>query len=478
MRLVVAFLPLLASSCILVWETGDLVASGGDAPVLQGEPRALARVGDGLPVCGLGKDFHAGRRAALMECTGDELLVFRGLPGPRDNVAFRQDKTFWYLTGVESPDAALVLDGKSGKQILFLPTTNPAAEIWEGELWDASDPWVRDLTGLEDVRSVDELLETVESLLDGRKRVGTTLGPSFGISGSADAALPYDLQREKDPLDGRVSREKALAAKLKERLGVQVSDVHEDLVELRLVKTPEEVDAMRRAARAGARAHVEAMRSTRPGLGEWEVDALMSFVQGLEGAFGPAYGAIVGSGPNSCVLHYTASDRRMRGGEVLLVDYGPEVDHYTTDITRTWPVSGTFSKRAAELYDVVLEAQKAGIAAVKPGATLADVDAACTKVLTDRGFFALRIHGACHWIGMEVHDPGDYRTPLEPGMAFTVEPGLYDRENAIGIRIEDVVVVTKDGCEVLSAGAPKERAEVEALMAEDGVLDRMGQQGD
>jgi Xaa-Pro aminopeptidase len=474
MKLAHVFRPFLACSCLLVSESSALVGldEGKD------EPRALARIGDGRPVCGLGKAFHTGRRAALMERVGDELLLFRGLPGPRDNLPFRQDKTFWYLTGVESPDAALVLDGKSGKQILFLPSQNLPAEIWDGELWDAGDPWVRELTGFEDVRDVDDLIEVVTQLLDGRKRIGTTLSASFGLAGSYDSAIPYDRALEKDPLDGRVSREKALAAKLKERLDVQVFDVNDDLVELRLVKTPEEVEAMRRAARAGALAHVEAMRSTRPGMGEWELEALMSMVQGLEGAFGPAYAAIVGSGANSCVLHYTASDRRLGAGEVVLIDYGPEVDHYTTDITRTWPVSGTFSERAAELYDVVLEAQKAGIAAVKPGASLSDVDAACTAVLTERGFHALKLHGACHWIGMEVHDPGNYRTPLEPGMAFTVEPGLYDRENGIGIRIEDVVVVTKDGCEVLSARAPKERAEVEALIGEEGLLDRFGVRDD
>src|SRR6185503_3967638 len=215
---------------------------------------------------------------------------------------------------------------------------------------------------------------------------------------------------------------------------------------------------------AGALAQIEAMRSTRPGSGEWELAGLMSFVQIREGAFGSAYEAIVGSGGNACVLHYTANDRRMQKGEIVLVDYGPEVDHYTTDITRSWPTDGKFGKRATELYDAVLEAQKAGIAACKPGATIVDVDHACTEVLQKRGFFALRAHGACHYIGLEVHDPGSARKPLVPGVCFTVEPGLYDREAGIGIRIEDVVAITPDGCEVLSALAPKERADIEAAV--------------
>jgi len=494
---ILALVVLLAPACIVVWDKDAKVTPAASASAsrhaVRAEPAsapaqekqaasaaskgewsgvgALARRGDGKPVCGLGKEFHAGRRAALMEKAGEELLVFRGLPGPRDNLTFRQDKTFWYLTGVESPEAALVLDGKTKAEILFLPAPNPAQEGWDGELWDSNDPWVRELTGFADVRPNEKLVDTLKELLAGRTKVGTTLGASFGLSGSYDSAGPYDDAVEKDELDGRVSREKQLAARLKEKLGVEVFDVNATLVDLRQVKTPEEVEAMRRAARSGALAHIEAMRSTRPGLGEWELDGLMSFVQVQSGAYGKAYEAIVGSGGNACILHYTDNARRMQKGEVVLIDYGPEVDHYTTDITRSWPVDGKFTPRAAELYDAVLAAQKAGIAVCKPGVTLREVDQACTAVLKERGFLDLRRHGACHFIGMEVHDPGNYRKPVEPGVAFTVEPGLYDREAGIGIRIEDVVVITADGCEVISELAPKERAEVEALVQAPGLLD-------
>jgi Xaa-Pro aminopeptidase len=237
------------------------------------------------------------------------------------------------------------------------------------------------------------------------------------------------------------------------------------------VKEPEEIAAIRRASRAGAAAIVEAMRSTRPGIGEWEVAALMTFVHTREGATGPAYGAIVGSGPNSCSLHYLMASRRMQAGEPLLVDYGPEVDHYVTDITRTWPVSGTFEGRMKELYEAVLEAQKAGVAAAKPGGSLQDVDRASRAKLTELGFGHMLNHGVCHSVGMEVHDPGN--GPLEPGVVFTIEPGAYDHELGIGIRIEDVVVITADGCEVLTAGVPKEIDEIEALMRADGLLDHV-----
>ncbi len=479
-----ALLALVSPSCIFVWEK-DLVTSRPEhAPASQegstsaGKPVALARVGDGQPVCGLGKEFHAGRRAELMQRTGDELLVFRGLAGSRENLAFRQDKNFWYLTGIESPGAALVLDGKNKTAILFLPEQDLGRESWDGEVWDAQDEWVKKLTGFEEVRASEELVKVLEKMLDGRKSLGTNLGASIVLAGSHDAAGPFEHDQASDALDGRVSREQALAQKLEEKLGVTVFDVHPTLVEMRLVKTPEEVAAMRRAARAGALAHIEAMRSTRPGIGEWELAGLMSFVQIREGAFGCAYEAIVGSGGNACILHYTANDRRMQKGEIVLLDYGPEVDHYTTDITRSWPTDGKFTKRAAELYDAVLAAQQAGIAACKPGATIQDVSAACSNVIKERGLTKYVRHGPCHYIGLEVHDPGDYQKPFVPGVAFTVEPGLYDREAGIGIRIEDVVVITATGCEVLSALAPREREEVEKTVQAEGILDWLAANGE
>lgn len=492
--LLAAVLAVLASSCIFVWDAGlvsSLPVEPGAASESQKaaqetkaakEPVALARLGDGKPVCGLGKAFHAGRRAELMTRVGDELLVFRGLAGSRANLAFRQDKNFWYLTGVESPRAALVLDGKSKKEILFLPEQDLGAEVWRGEIWDASDKWVKELTGFTDVRPIGELEKTLRDLLGGRKKIGTSLASTIALSDSYDEAGEFDRAQEDDPLDGRPTREKALAAKLSEKLGVQVFDVWPTLVEMRWVKTPEEIAAMKRAARAGALAHVEGMRSSRPGVGEWELDGVMSFVQLREGAFGKAYEAIVGSGPNACFLHYTANSRRLGAGEVVLVDYGPEVDHYTTDITRSWPTDGTFGEHAAELYDAVLEAQKAGIAACKPGATVREVSKACSEVLQKRGFAKYVLHGPCHSIGLEVHDPHDpgryFNKPLEPGVAFTVEPGLYDTKAGIGIRIEDVVVITADGCEVISRLAPKERTEVEATVKAEGILDRLAASGD
>ena len=245
---------------------------------------------------------------------------------------------------------------------------------------------------------------------------------------------------------------------------------------MRLFKTEEEMVAMRNASRVGAIALEEAIRSTRPGIGEWELDGLTSFMQTQHGATGPAYDAIVGSGPNSLVIHYLASDRVLRPAEVVLLDYAPEYDHYVSDITRTWPTDGNWTPRMTELYDAVLQAQLAGIAACRPGVTLREISAVCDTALRDRGYGNLMKHGACHFIGMEVHDPDNTLSgiELEPGACFTIEPGLYEKETNIGIRIEDVVAITADGCEVLSRFVTKDRAELTKLIAEEGILDRKG----
>ena len=422
--------------------------------------------------CGLGAAFHAGRRATLLSKLDSGVVVVRGLPSPREYRPFSQDKTFWYLTGVESPEAALVLDVKSKQEILFLPKADKREETWNGERWDTGDAWVKEVTGFKDVRPIGDLLSVLKEMTASEKRVWISMEPYVPLSGCYDQASDYESKIEKDPLDGRVSREKALKASLEKQLGADVRDLRAHLDEMRRIKTPEEIVALRNASRAGCAGMVEAIRSTRPGLGEWDIESVMTFVHRLEGAAGPAYQAIVGSGRNSLALHYSASTRTMQAGDILLIDYAPEYDHYTSDITRSWPVDGKFTPKMAEIYDVVLEAQLAGIAAVKPGASLMSMDQACRKVLKARGMGDLMPHGAGHYVGMEVHDVGGYGKPFEPGVVLTVEPGVYDPETGIGIRIEDVVLVTKDGCEVLTTEVPKDRKSIEELVASEGILDR------
>jgi Xaa-Pro aminopeptidase len=423
--------------------------------------------------CGLGAAFHSGRRAALLAKLESGVVLVRGLPPPREYRPFTQDKTFWYLTGVESPNAALVMDAKSKKEILFLPKADKRDEMWNGERWDTGDAWVKDLSGFQDVRPIGDLLAVLKEMTASEKKVWISMEPYVPMSACADQAYSFDRDVERDPLDGRTSREKALKAALKKELGVDAEDLGGVLHEMRRVKTAEEIVALRNASRAGALAMAEAMRSTHPGLGEWDLDSVMTFVQRLEGASGPAYEPIVGSGRNSLSLHYSSNSRTLQPGDVLLIDYAPEYDHYTSDITRSWPVDGKFSGRIAEIYDVVLEAQTAGIAAVKPGANLGAMEEACRKVLKAHGMNDLMPHGAGHYVGMEVHDVGGFMKPFEPGVVITVEPGVYEDSTGIGVRIEDVVLVTADGNEVLSAGVPKDKKSIEALIAAPGLLDTL-----
>ncbi len=445
------------------------------SPSFQGTALAgsMAQKANGSPVCGLGKEFHAGRRAELRSRLEPGVVVLRGLPKVQDYRAFTQDKNFWYLTGVESPDVSFIMDVETGEEILFVNKPSAFREQWEGEIWDTDDQWIRDLTGIQDLRRKRDLGKAIEEMLGEGEVLYTVQTPAVALAGCYDAAEPFARARKKDKFDGRMSREAALKSKLEERYEVEVKDLTKIMRDMRVIKKKVEIDAIRRASRAGGLAMMEGIRSTRPGLGEWELASLLSWVQRRYGATGDAYAAIVGSGANSLVLHYQDSTRKMGDGEVVLIDFGPEVDHYVTDITRTWPVNGKFSARQAELYDAVLASQAAGIEAAKPGGSLRGVNAACSKVLQERGFGEFMAHGAVHWVGMEVHDPGSGGGDLKPGMVFTIEPGLYEQATGIGIRIEDVVAITADGCEVLSRDCPKDRAAIEALYGEDGVLDLM-----
>lgn len=424
-------------------------------------------------VCGLGAEFHAGRRAALAEAVGEGVLVFRGQPDTRAYLRFQQDKTFWWLTGIESPNVALVIDTRTGEEVLFLPKQNLGSERWEGEKWDVGDEWVAGLTGFSDIRQDTKLVSFLKERLADKPTVWISKEPHVELAGCYDRAAPYDSKRKRDPLDGRVSREQALEDKLIDRYEVEVKDCQRQIADLRKVKTAEEIEAMRIANDVGVSAMIEGMRATKPGVSEWELDSLMSFAQRRLGAAGPAYEAIVGSGANALILHYISNHELCDDGELLLVDFAPEVGHYITDITRTWPVNGKFTERQAEIYDCVLAAQNASIATVRPGVTIRDVQKAAMDVIEERGMRSLVRHGFFHFVGMEVHDVGGMQGELEVGMAFTIEPGLYEDETSIGIRIEDVVVVTEDGCINLSEGCPRDRAEIEALVGSGGLLEAM-----
>jgi Xaa-Pro aminopeptidase len=298
----------------------------------------------------------------------------------------------------------------------------------------------------------------------------------------------------------RAFRRALRTARGRHRAPLSIVEPNEALHEMRILKTPEEIEAIRRACRVSAEGHVRGMRVTRPGLGEYELQAEIEYVFQKNGARSPGYPTIVGSGANACVLHYIDNRGRLGEGELVLVDAGAEVACYTGDVTRTWPVSGAFDGAQRAIYDLVLRAQMEAIDLVRPGLSwhamhectvqvvteglvdLGIVEGPVEKAIGEQTFKKFFMHGTGHWLGIDVHDVGSYARngeksrPLEAGMVFTVEPGLYFHPEepacpeefvGVGVRIEDDVLVTEDGCEVLTALAPKEPDEIEEIVGAD-----------
>jgi Xaa-Pro aminopeptidase len=390
---------------------------------------------------------------------------------------FRQDSDFWYLTGFNHPHAAAVLRTDGGPVFtLFVEPRQHEAEVWTGYR-PGVDGAVRDYAADAAFPS-HELIESLPKLLERVRRVFHVLG--------RDAALDAKLV---ESLDGM---------RLRSRTGLvppaEIVDPRSILHEMRMFKDPSELEIMRRAAEISQEAHAAAARLARDGVYEYELEAMLDFTFRRRGASGPAYETIVGGGKNATVLHYVTNDQPLRAGELVLVDAGCELQGYASDVTRTYPVGGKFEGAARSVYQVVLAAQEAAFAVAKPGATLEQVHTAAVRVLTDgmvqlgllsgnlddlvasNAYRKYYMHRTSHWLGLDVHDVGAYTTngnprTLEPGMVFTIEPGLYvsaDAETAnlrlrgIGVRIEDDVLITSSGHQNLTLGIPKHPEDVEA----------------
>jgi Xaa-Pro aminopeptidase len=425
------------------------------------------------------------RRQALMNMMGPgSIAILPAAPHYRRNrdteYRYRQDSDFYYLSGFPEPEAVICLiPGRpQGEFVMFCRERDRDMEIWNG--YRAGPEGVVNDFGADDAFPIEDLDEIIPGLIEGRERVFVSMG-----------AQPVFDQR----LMGWVNSIRA-----RSRAGLHAPGeflmLDHLLHDLRLFKSAEEVKIMRRAANISARAHVRAMQVSHAGMAEYELEAELMHEFLKNGCAAPAYNTIVGSGANACILHYVENTRVMQDGDLVLIDAGGELDHYASDITRTFPVNGTFSPEQKAIYELVLKSQLAAIATVKPGAhwntaheTVVDIlteglielgllqgtKAECIEKESYRQFF---MHRTGHWLGMDVHDVGDYKIDsqwrvLEPGMVMTVEPGLYiapDCETVdakwrgIGVRIEDDVLVTKAGHEVLTQAVPKSVADIEALM--------------
>jgi len=391
---------------------------------------------------------------------------------------YRFDSYFYYLTGFPEPEAVLVLvAGASPKVILFCREKHPERELWEGFRYGPEA--AREAFGFDEAYPIAELDAKLPQLLANQ--------PALHYAPGMDAAWDARVMRWLN--DVRALARTGVAAP------AEIHDLRVTLDAMRLVKDDQELAVMRRAAEISAGAHVRAMRATRPAKMEYEIEAELLYEFRRHGSQFPAYWPIVAGGASACILHYRENDKPLEDGTLLLIDAGCELDGYAADITRTFPVGGRYSGPQREIYELVLAAQLAAIAEVKPGAPWNAPHDAAVKVLA-QGFIDLGLcqgpldavlekedykrfymHRTGHWLGLDVHDAGDYKEggawkPLRPGMTLTVEPGCYVRPAEsvperfwnIGVRIEDDALVTADGCEILTAGAPKLVDDVEALM--------------
>jgi Xaa-Pro aminopeptidase len=425
---------------------------------------------------------YAARRTRLMDRIGDSAAVFLGAAAPTSDLGFRQGHDFVYLTGVQVPNAALIVDGLRKESVLFFTMSETEAE-GEGLPRDlVRDP--RAFTGIERVLPAEQFGPFLTGLCQRTKTLYTMFKPEE--LGPENANEKFNiLQRTMilNAWDGRLTRELQFVKQIRDRFPqVEVRDGSPLVWELRQIKSPAELEVMRRAARIGVKAHRALIQSTRPGVAEKALAAVFEFVCGLEGAAGQAYAPIIMSGKNHAYGHYHAYDRVLKSGDFLILDAGPDLADYQVDISTSFPASGSFSARQTELYEVALAVHDTCLANYRPGVSFKQVGEKVAAMLKAKGLDAytkdfagiVRYGGYNHMIGLATHDvTGRFAGPdevLVPGLVFACDIQLFRLEEEIGIRIEDTVAITENGCENLSLGAPRTVAEIEALMKEDGIL--------
>ncbi|MGH9680706.1 MAG: aminopeptidase P N-terminal domain-containing protein, partial [Candidatus Acidiferrales bacterium] len=410
----------------------------------------------------------AERRAKLMEAINSPIVLF-GYTGHEDSnpsYVFMQEENFYYLTGHNEegaalllvPDSAAQVGWKGAREILYLPQRDPAEERWNGPRMGPDDPGIQEKTGFADVEPFGKLHDALETLAKNYHEIYTELPHPH------EDGYPHAADESKWVADA------APQATLR--------DVTHSVDTLREIKSPGELDLIQKAIDASIDAHLAAMQLMHPGLFEYQVAAKMVEIHDYAGCETEAYAPIVGSGFNSTILHYNKLDRRIEDGDIVLMDVGGQYSGYAADITRTIPANGKYSPRQREIYDIVLGAQNAALAALKPGMTLGGPpETSLQKIAMDyinshgkdqegRSLGRYYIHGLSHDLGLDVHDPTESFHPLQAGMVITVEPGIYIPEENLGVRIEDDVLITPTGYTLLTARLPRDPDVIEKIMAE------------
>jgi Xaa-Pro aminopeptidase len=422
-------------------------------------------------------EVYAARRAKIAAQVDGPLILwgFTGREEFSQSYIFAQEDNFYYLTGHNEEGAGLIIlpamkagehiEWDGPREILFLPAKEPQKEKWNGIRMSPADADISARTGFASVQPFGEMRAAVEKLA----KIYTV---------NFYTILPYEKE------NGGYPHEKAVVDWLQMALPqVKLKDVRGSIEALRVIKSPGEIAFLRKAIDLSLDSHLAAMKMMRPGLWEYQVAAKMVEVHGMGGSEAEGYAPIVGAGFNSTVLHYDKLARKIEDGDIVVLDVGAQYSGYSADITRTLPATGKFGARQREIYDIVLGAQNAAMAALKPGMTLCKSgDKSVYKISFDyinshgrdqhgNKLGQYYIHGLGHNIGLDVHDPGAYCKPLEPGMVVTMEPGIYIPEENLGVRIEDDVLITETGYELLSKRLPRDPAEIEKIMS-DAAADR------
>ena len=443
----------------------------------------------------------AARREKVYDAMGSgAVAVIQGEATTRGYVRFRQSNEFYYLSGIEVPHAYLVLNGSSRQATLYLEHRKEGRERSEGKMLSVEDDaLVRSLSGVDRVAAVEDLNADLGGMLrrNSSSVIYTLFQPAEGFAESRDLGIRRVTDRLSDPWDGRPSREAHFIGLLKDRFpGFEINDLNPIIDELRLIKSPLEMEIIRKATNLASLAIMEAMRSVEPGVIEHEVDALAKFIYYRHGAQGDAYYSLVASGPNAPFPHYHQGARTMQDGELLLMDYAPDVGYYMSDITRMMPVSGQFSTEQRELYGFYVRAYRSILDRIRPGVTANQIKkeaAAAMRMTLDGWRFTKPNHKEAairfvesyeagaqrpgsgrlgHGVGMATHDVGTFDGPLREGMVFTIEPALRVPEENLYIRMEDLIIIHKDHAEIVSDFLPMEIEDIEALMMEMGILQR------
>ena len=457
---------------------------------------ASAQVGVPLFTTHFPAEEFAARRNKVYDAIGkDAIAVLQGAPSPAGYVRFRQSNEFFYLSGIEVPHAYLILNGANRTASLYLPHRNEGRERSEGKMLAAEDAdEIKKLSGIENVYGA-ELMNEALGRMSAMKTAYTPFAPAEGMAMSRDLAVRALADASSDSWDGSGSREGAFINKLRSRFPkFEIMDLTPTLDGLRLIKSPLEIEQIKKASRLSGLSIMEAMRSVEPGMYEYELDAAAKYIYYRNGAQGDAYYSLIASAENAYYPHYNAGKRLMKDGDFLLMDYSPDFAYYMSDLTRMMPVNGKFSATQRELYGFYLACYKSILKHIKPGETAQNIKklaaADMKKILAGSSFSKPIYTDAAkrfvdnydrstanpksslgHWIGMATHDVGGYDgSPLRAGMVFTIEPALTVPEERIYIRLEDAIVITDRGAEIISDFLPMEIAEIEKLMKEKGIL--------